>query len=52
MFLSRVGDYTLMFAEHHAILNSFSGREPPDMLGHHGGVSPDELLVPLIVIDC
>jgi len=50
--LSRVGDYTLTFKEHHAILNCFPGRAPPEMLGHHGGVSPDEILVPLIVIDC
>lgn len=49
---SRIGDYTLIFEDQHAILNCFPGREPPEMLGHHGGVSPDEMLVPLIVIDC
>ena len=50
--LTRVGDYTLIFKEHYAILNSYPGREAPELLGHHGGVSPDEMLVPLIVIDC
>ncbi len=50
--LSRIGDYTLIFKEHHAILNSYPGREAIEMLGHHGGVSADEMLVPLIVIDC
>jgi len=50
--LSRVGDYTLIFEKHYAILNSYPGREPPELLGHHGGVSSDEMLVPLIVIDC
>jgi hypothetical protein len=46
----RVGDYTLIFNQGHAIMNCFPGLEPPEMLGHHGGVSSDEMLVPLIVI--
>ncbi|MFW9960811.1 MAG: alkaline phosphatase family protein [Candidatus Thorarchaeota archaeon] len=50
--LSRVGDYTLIFEENYAILNSYPGRETPELLGHHGGVSSDEMLVPLIVVDC
>ncbi len=48
----RVGDYTLIFKEGHAMLNCFPGMEPPMMIGHHGGISQDELQVPLIVIDC
>ena len=47
----RVGDYTLLFNEGFALLNCFPGLEPPEMRGHHGGVSSDEMLVPLIVID-
>jgi len=47
----RVGDYTLMFNKGHAILNCFPGLEPPHMLGHHGGVSEDELHVPLVLIE-
>ncbi len=47
----RVGDYTLMFNKGHAILNCFPGLEPPHMLGHHGGVSEDELYVPLVLIE-
>jgi hypothetical protein len=48
----RVGDYTLTFNEGHAIINCFPGFEPPELRGHHGGVSFDEMNVPLIVIDC
>ncbi len=49
---SRVGDYTLLFKDGYAILNHFPGIQPPRLLGHHGGVSEDELYVPLITIDC
>lgn len=47
----RVGDYTLLFNEGHALLNCFPGLDPPELQGHHGGVSSDEMNVPLIVID-
>ena len=47
----RVGDYTLVMREGHAIVNSFPGYEPYQMKGHHGGMCEDEMLVPLIRID-
>jgi hypothetical protein len=47
----RVGDYTLTFNEGYALLNCFPGFEPPELRGHHGGVSSDEVNVPLIVIE-
>ncbi len=49
---TRVGDYTLIFKEGHAILNCFPGFNPPNLIGHHGGASPNEMIVPLCVIDC
>ncbi len=48
----RTGDYTLVFKDGHAILNCFPGFEPPILRGHHGGTGPDEMIVPLCVIDC
>ncbi|MDF1539918.1 MAG: hypothetical protein P1Q69_13560, partial [Candidatus Thorarchaeota archaeon] len=48
----RVGDYTLQLKDNHAILNSFPGFDPLVMKGHHGGVTADEMLVPLSAIDC
>jgi len=48
----RVGDYTLVLKEGHAIVNSFPGFEPYQLKGHHGGMCEDEMLVPLIRIDC
>ena len=47
----RVGDYTLIMREGHAMMNCFPGFEPLKMLGHHGGASEDEMYVPLIVIE-
>jgi len=52
MLSDRVGDYTLIFNEGHALINCFPGFEPPELRGHHGGASADEMNVPLIVIDC
>lgn len=50
--MSRVGDYTLIMRDRYAILNHFPGSQPPKLLGHHGGTSTSEMLVPLITIDC
>lgn len=50
--LDRIGDYTLIFREGHAVMNCFPGVEPLKMLGHHGGASADEMYVPLCIIDC
>ncbi|MFW9886856.1 MAG: alkaline phosphatase family protein [Candidatus Thorarchaeota archaeon] len=49
---SRVGDYTLIFNDEYAVLNSFPGQEPPSLIGHHGGISSEEMNVPLILINC
>ncbi len=46
----RVGDYTLMMNEGIAMMNSFPGFAPFQLQGHHGGVSEDEMIVPLIVL--
>ncbi|MHA2262930.1 MAG: alkaline phosphatase family protein [Candidatus Thorarchaeota archaeon] len=48
----RVGDYALIFKENYAMASSFPGTEKPGLLGHHGGASEDEMLVPLIIVDC
>ncbi|MHA2084242.1 MAG: alkaline phosphatase family protein [Candidatus Thorarchaeota archaeon] len=49
---NRVGDYTLFLKEKHAMLNTYPGLESPTLVGHHGGTTEDEMLVPLVVIDC
>ena len=48
----RVGDFTIVFREGHAIMNCFPGFAPLVMAGHHGGVSENEMLVPLCIFDC
>ena len=49
--LDRIGDYTLIMRDGHAMINCFPGFEPIKMLGHHGGASADEMYVPLVVIN-
>ena len=49
---NRVGDYTLFLKEKHAMLNTYPGLESPTLVGHHGGTTEDEMLVPLVAIDC
>jgi len=49
--LDRIGDYTIILRDGHAMLNCFPGLERLKMLGHHGGASEDEMYVPLIVIE-
>jgi hypothetical protein len=46
----RVGDYTLIFGKGHALVNAFPGIQPHALRGHHGGVSSDEMYVPLIIM--
>jgi hypothetical protein len=45
----RIGDYVLIPNENHYFEQRFSEKEPPNYLGLHGGVSKEEMLVPLIV---
>ena len=50
----RVGDYILVFKENYVIKDKIkkdNKRQKP-MVGHHGGISRDEMIVPLILIDC
>lgn len=47
----RVGDYTLIMRDGHAMMNCFPGFPPLMMLGHHGGATADEMYVPLVVIN-
>jgi len=49
----RVGDYVLVFKENYIIKDKIgkNNRKKPNV-GHHGGVSKEEMIVPLILIDC
>lgn len=46
--VSRVGDYVLIMKDNFVIKNHFVSEKPP--IGHHGGLSKEEMYVPLIVI--
>jgi len=52
--IDRVGDYVLIMKENYVLKDKLANYEKPKKFqkGNHGGVSNDEMLVPLILIDC
>ena len=47
----RVGDYVLICKENYIIKDLLENEERDDNIGHHSGISEDEMLVPLIVVN-
>jgi predicted AlkP superfamily pyrophosphatase or phosphodiesterase len=45
----RIGDYTLITKENYYFDQRYSKKESPNYLGLHGGVTEDEMLIPLII---
>ena len=50
--LSRVGDYTLVLKDDYVITDIIVGDSPLNMTGFHGGLSADEVYVPLVYAEC
>ena len=46
----RVGDYALVMQEDYAIRDRIAGEKPFRHIGVHGGVSREEMRVPLVVV--
>ncbi|PIZ52901.1 phosphodiesterase, partial [Candidatus Woesearchaeota archaeon CG_4_10_14_0_2_um_filter_57_5] len=44
-----VGDFVLLMKEDYILRDALLGQEPAVLIGNHGGVSPAEMLVPVIV---
>ncbi len=49
---SRVGHYTLVMKPGYKIRDRVLGEKPKRHIGVHGGVTPEEMIVPLVVVDC
>jgi predicted AlkP superfamily pyrophosphatase or phosphodiesterase len=45
----RIGDYTLIPKENYYFEQKYSEKESPNYLGLHGGISNEEMLIPLII---
>lgn len=49
---ARVGDYALVMKAGYALTQQLPGEPPSDMVGFHGGLSRDEIDVPLVLLRC
>jgi hypothetical protein len=47
--LDRVGDVTLVMRGHYTLKDRLPGEKPHALIGNHGGVTEDEMWVPLVV---
>jgi len=52
--IDRVGDYVLIMKDNYTLRDKLANHKPAETFhkGKHGGVSDDEMFVPLVVIDC
>ncbi len=52
--IDRVGDYVLVMKENYILKDKLANYKKPNKFykGTHGGVSDDEMFVPLILVDC
>jgi hypothetical protein len=48
----RIGDYVLIMKENYIFKDEMPGEEVNYYIGNHGGVSKEEMFVPLSIIDC
>ncbi len=49
-FRDRIGDFILLMNENYVLKDHVLGEVPPNFIGYHGGLSEEELFVPLIMI--
>lgn len=45
----RVGDYILLMKENYILKDQLLGEKRRDLIGNHGGISEDEMYIPLII---
>ncbi len=50
--LNRLGDVLLLMHEHTVMFDPLPGEKMPQLRGHHGGLSQEEMQVPLIYTHC
>jgi hypothetical protein len=47
---NRTGDYTLVMKDNYVIIDCLPGDTTPQLVGYHGGLSSQEIYVPLILV--
>jgi predicted AlkP superfamily pyrophosphatase or phosphodiesterase len=48
--VDRIGDYTIIMKDNYCILDQILNNKRHYLIGHHSGISKDEMLVPLVVV--
>ena len=48
----RIGDYVLVMKDNYVLKDWVAGEDDDDFVAHHGGVSSQEMYVPLVVAKC
>lgn len=49
--VNRIGDYTLIMKENYLMKDLVLGEKRSTFIGHHSGLSKEEMLVPLVIIE-
>lgn len=52
LLYDRIGDYVLIMKGHYVLKDTIVGEKEYSLKAYHGGMSREEMYVPLIVIDC
>jgi predicted AlkP superfamily pyrophosphatase or phosphodiesterase len=50
-FRDRIGDYMLLMKENYVLKDKVLGSKGIKFLGYHGGMTPDEMRIPLIIVE-
>jgi predicted AlkP superfamily pyrophosphatase or phosphodiesterase len=49
--MDRIGDYILVMKKNYLLKDTILDKKPDSLIGHHAGVTEDEMIVPLIVVE-
>jgi len=50
-FRDRIGDYILLMRDNYVLKDTVLGSSGIKFQGYHGGMTPDEMRIPLIIIE-
>lgn len=48
--MDRIGDYVLVMKKNYLLKDTILDKKPDNLIGHHAGVSKEEMIVPLVLV--